>query len=180
MLMSLVWVLAACGGGVDPTAEPPAASAADGAVSSDTSGGGNADPGAASGAIVDRQPPGQAAASIDGLDLSFMEPGALACSIGDDAITFSFRIGDNEVTLGAGANHYEEGWLGGIQLVVYNPEDGGGPVTYFPDLAANGEGIAIDGSSMSYSGPIMKQPPNDGTNPAPEAAGEGTISATCP
>jgi hypothetical protein len=171
MLISLILVLAACGGGADPATGPADGSVADGnAVPNDTSGG----------EIVDRQSPGQAAVTVDGLDLSFSEPGALACSIAEDAITFSFRIGDNEVTLGGGANHYEQGWVGGIQLVVANPDGESGPVTYFPDLAANGGNIAIDGSSMSYSGPMMKQPPNDGTLPSPEAAGDGVISATCP
>ena len=108
------------------------------------------------------------------------EPGALACTIADDSITFSFRIGDNEVTLGAGANLYDTGWLGAITLTVGNPAGEAGPISYFPDLAANGGGLAIDGSSLSYSGPMQKQPANDGSNPPPVDVGDGVISVTCP
>jgi hypothetical protein len=132
------------------------------------------------GEVVDAPPPGEATASVDGLDFSFDQPGGIGCDITDDSVTFSFRIGDNEVTLGGGANRYDEGWLGAIELVVANPDGEDGPVAYFPDLQANGDGLVVDGTSMSYTGPMQKQPPNDGTNPAPEDVGEGSISATCP
>lgn len=108
-----------------------------------------------------------------------MEAGALDCKVAEDAITFSFRIGDNEVTLGGGANHYDEGWFGSIDLRVANPQGEEGPVSYFPDLATNSDSVAVDGNSMSYSGPMQKQPPNDGSNPPPVDVGDGTISVTC-
>jgi hypothetical protein len=60
-----------------------------------------------SGEIVDPQPPGQATVSVDGQEWTLTEPGAGDCSIAADAITFSFRIVDNEFTLGAGANLYD-------------------------------------------------------------------------
>ena len=117
--------------------------------------------------------------TVDGQDFTLTEPGALECSIAEDAITFSFRIGDNEVTLGGGANLYDTGWLGSVDLRVANPTSEPGPISYFPDLAVNGDGIAIDGASMSYTGPMQKQPANDGGNPPPVDVGQGTISATC-
>ena len=96
-------------------------------------------------------------------------------------ITFSFRIGDNEVTLGAGANRYETGWLGNIDMTVANPDGEEGPISYFPDLAEHGDaGLAFDGNSMSYSGPMQKSPRNDGSNPPPIDVGDGVISVTCP
>ena len=117
--------------------------------------------------------------SVDGLDFTLTEPGALACTIADDSITFSFRIGDNEVTLGAGANRYDK-WLGSINLRIGNPEGEAGPISYFPDLAASSDGIAIDEGSFSYAGPMMKQPANDGSNPPAVDVGDGVISVTCP
>lgn len=132
------------------------------------------------GAVISPPPPGQATVSVDGLELTLTEPGGLDCSISEDSFSYSFRVGDNEVTLGAGANQSDQGWLGAIEVVVANPEDGAGPVSYFPDLVANDAGIAVDGESMSYAGPMQKQPPQDGSNPAPVDAGDGTISVTCP
>jgi len=117
--------------------------------------------------------------TVDGQDFTLTEPGALECSIAEDAITFSFRIGDNEVTLGGGANLYDTGWLGSVDLRVANPTSEPGPISYFPDLAVNGDGIAIDGASMSYTGAMQKQPANDGSNPPPVDVGQGTISVTC-
>mgnify|MGYP001817248076 FL=1 len=172
--------LAACGsdGGGDDAAEPEqestgTATAGDGeGVDSDDSPDG--------GAIVSPQPAGRAFVDVDGVQYTMQEPGALDCTITDEAITFSFRMGDNEVTLGAGANLYDTGWLGSITLNVANPEGEPGPISYFPDLAADGDALVIDGNSASYSGPMQKQPANDGSNPAPVDVGDGVISVTCP
>jgi hypothetical protein len=169
-------LLAACGGGDTASGSTDSVSDAS-AGSNDGQGGGSA------AAVVDPAPPGRATASVDGLELSFELPGALACSISDDAITFSYRIGDNEITLGGGANRYDEGWMGSIDLQIANPDDEPGPIAYYP---APGEGgmldessFAVDGASMSYSGPMVKQPANDGSNPPPVDVGNGTVSATC-
>lgn len=184
--------LAACGGGSDDgSADPEPASADDtslpagdddaaddDAAGDDTAGDDDAGSGDG-GDVVNPQPAGQAFVSVDGLEYTMQEPGALECTISDESITFSFRIGDNEVTLGAGANLYEE-WLGNIQLVVANPAGEAGPIGYSPDLAANGSGLVIDGSSASYSGPMQKQPANDGTNPPAVDVGDGIFSVTCP
>ena len=169
LMVAVVLVLAACGGDDD---------AGDSATETTASDGGSQDA-PSGGAVVNPQPPGQAMVTVDGQDFTLTEPGALECTIAQDAITFSFRIGDNEVTLGAGANLYDTGWLGAIDLRVANPTGEPGPISYFPDLAANGDGITIDGASMSYTGPMQKQPANDGSNPAPVDVGQGTISVTC-
>ncbi len=173
--------LVACGGGDDDSVTPEPAPVDDATAADDANGDANGDDGGAgSGAIVSPQPAGQASVTVDGLDYTMQEPGALDCAISDDAITFSFRIGDNEVTLGAGANLYDNGWLGNIEVRVANPTSEPGPITYFPDLTANGDGLVIDGSSASYTGPMQKQPANDGSNPPPVDVGDGTISVTCP
>jgi hypothetical protein len=160
----IVLGLAACGGGDDDSAVPEQNVADDGG----------------GGAIVNRQPAGQALVSVEGQDYMMQEPGALACSISDESITFSFRIGDNEVTLGAGANLYDTGWLGNISMTVANPTTEPGPIIYLPDLAANSDSLVVDGDSASYSGPMRKQPRNDGSNPPPVDVGDGIISVTCP
>lgn len=160
----------ACGGDDDDAADAPSEpTSAEGGDSTGTGG-----------AVVDPQPPGQAVASVDGQEFTLVEPGALACTLADDSITFSFRIGDNEVTLGAGANRTDDEWFGGIDLRIANPTGEDGPISYFPELPANSAGMVVDGDSFSYFGPMMKQPPNDGSNPPPVDVGDGTVSITCP
>ncbi len=176
LLVALALLLASAGCASD-SADSGAANTADTTDSQGTD-----DQADTSGAdtIVDPQPPGTGYAAVDGLEFTLTEIGGLACTISQDAVTFSFIMGDNEVVIGGGANRYEDGWLGNIDLRVANPTDEPGPVSYYPDLMADGDGIAVNGSSMSYDGPMKKQPPNDGTNPAPVDAGTGTISVTCP
>ncbi len=144
------------------------------------SGGNSGDGGSAGGVVVNPQPPGQAMAVVDGLEYTLTEPGGFACSITPDEISIAFRIGDNEVVLGGGVNLYDTGWSGGIDLRVANPDGEDGPISYFANLASIANGIAVDGDSMSYSGPMQKQPANDGSNPPPVDVGEGSFSATCP
>ena len=167
----MVLVLGACGG--DDAGSTSTDDTVQGSSTGEATGGGGG------GAVVDPQPPGQAMVMVDGQEYTLNEPGAIACTIGQDAITFSFRIGDNEVTLGGGANQNDNEWLGGIDLRIANPAGEPGPINYSPDLAAHGDGIAVDGESMSYSGPMRKQPANDGSNPPPIDVGDGTISVTC-
>lgn len=159
--MILVLILVACGGDDSGSA---------GGDDSDTAGG----------SVVDQQPAGQALVSVDGRDYSLEVSPAVDCSIADDAIRFSFWVGDNSVVLGGGANLYEDGWLGAIDIRISEPEGESGPIAYFPDLAENGDGISISGNSMSYSGPMEKQPPNDGSIPDPIDVGNGVITVTCP
>ena len=56
-------------------------------------------------------------------------------------------------------------------------------IAYYPTPAEGATlqagSVAVDGTSMSYSGPMLMQPPNDGSNPPPVDAGTATISATC-
>lgn len=128
--------------------------------------------------------PGTATASVDGLDLTFDVPNALSpCSIGDDSITFAFGVDGEELTLAAGANRVDGGWMGSIALDVANPDGETGPIAYYPAPGENGvldESLfTVDGSTMSYSGPMLKQPANDGSQPPPVEVGDGTIRATC-
>lgn len=174
IVTTLLLILAACGGGDDGGATGDASGA-----SGDTSAGNGQDASTGGGDVVDPQPPGQARAVVDGRDLTFTEPGGVDCNITAEAITFSFRIGDNEITLGGGANLYDEGWLGAIDLTVFNPEGEAAPISYWPDLGKHGEGIAIDGDSVSYSGPWKRNDPDDRTNIDGISAGDGTVSVTC-
>lgn len=166
LVMAVLLSCVACGG---------AGEADDGA------GGGEAEGGSAGGGgVVDQQPPGQAFVSVDGHELTLEVSPAVDCSVSPDGISYSFWVGDNSIVLGGGANLYDTGWVGSINLRIAEPEGQDGPVSYSPDIAANGDRIAIEGNSMSYSGPMRKQPPNDGTNPPLEDVGDGTFSVTCP
>jgi len=91
--------------------------------------------------VVDPQPAGQALGTVDGREDTLTEPAALACTLADDSITFSFRIRDNEATLGAGANRTDDEWFGDVDLRVANPSDEEGPITYFPELPADRSGM---------------------------------------
>ena len=117
------------------------------------------------------------------MDLEFELPGALSCSISDESLTYSYRIGDNEITLGGGLNRADDGWIGSISLTIANPDGEQGPIAYYPAPGENGilDGslITIDGSSVEYDGPMLKQPANDGSQPPPVDVGTGRIVATC-
>ena len=177
---ALVLALVACGGGDDGAESSPGTAAnaqevgdATGTDDVDDSGGGTT-------GVTNVQPPGQATASVDGKDFTLTEKGALDCDVTDDAVTFSFRIGDNEITLGGGANRTDDDWLGGFDLRVANPDGEPGPIAYFAELPANSAGMTVSGDSFSYSGPMLKQLANDGSNPPPVDAGDGVVSLTCP
>ncbi|MGD2101989.1 MAG: hypothetical protein PVG83_07110 [Acidimicrobiia bacterium] len=172
MTVLLALVLAACGGG-DTGGDDPSTG------TGDTVGGADADSGSNSGDVVDTQEPGHAMVTVEGREYNLDVSPALDCSIADEAVTFAFWVGDNSVVLGGGANRYEDGWIGSIDLRISEPEGQDGPIAYFPDQDSLSDGIAVDGDSMSYSGPMMKQPPNDGSNPPPVDVGSGTISVTC-
>lgn len=136
---------------------------------------------AATGAVVDPQAPGQARVSVDGLTFEFSEPGAVECVPDPDEFRFSFVIGDNEVTLGAGANLFGDEYLGSIEMRVASPEGEEGVTSYAPDLRANGvASLAFDGDSISYSGPVLMYPPFSGGLVDPIDVGNGTFSITCP
>jgi hypothetical protein len=168
--MILLIVLAACGGDGGGVGDPGAGS--------DAAEDGAADP--AGEGVIDVQPPGQGVASVDGLEYTLQASPDDDCSISEESLTLAFWVEDESVGLGGGANLYEDGWLGTIDLLVLEPEGEPGPISYFPDLEANADGVVIDGDSFSYSGPMLKQPANDGSNPPPVDVGEGTFSVTCP
>jgi hypothetical protein len=160
-------VLASCGGG--PTNAP----ASDGPTteSAGESAGGE------DGNVVNPQPPNQGYASVDGLEYSFDTPGGLACEVTDDEFGFSFVIGDNEVNLGGGATISEGEWFGSLTLRIFADN---AATEYSAKLIDNPSAIAVDGNSVSYSGPMERFAANDDGSPAePEDVGNGTFSATC-
>lgn len=162
-------LIAACGGG-DATGDPSGTESDAGSAT--TAGSGSGD-----GQVVAQQPPGQAMVSVDGREFTFERIGAADCRVEPGSFTFSWVIGDNEVTLGGGGDVYDDDWLASIRLRLTN--DDGEPISYEPDQDHLNDGIAIAGDSFSYSGPMLMQPPNDGSAPPPEPVGDGTISATC-
>ncbi|MBE0610845.1 MAG: hypothetical protein IH609_15800 [Dehalococcoidia bacterium] len=148
----------------------------------DSDGGdGGADRGSSSSRVVNAPPPGQARVTVDNRELTFTEPGAIACKVSDEEFSFSFRIGDNETTIGAGGVYGGGMWSGEIRMTIANPEGERGPLDYVVSLPDIGRStLAFEGKSMSYSGPWKRQPPNDGSNPPAVDAGAGTVSVTCP
>ena len=168
LILALGLVLAACGGGDGTNA---------GGSDDQTTVAGSNDGGGASGDVVDLQPAGRAYVSVDGQEFNFDTPGLTDCNVESETFTFSYIIGDNEVGLAGGANLYDDGWLGDITVRVVG--DDGLPIQFFPEPGGLDDGIAIDGDSISYSGPMLKRPPNDGSNPPDEAVGNGVISVTC-
>lgn len=132
---------------------------------------------------IDSPPAGQATVTVDGLDFTLAEPGALTCSISEESLTFSYRIGDNEVTLGGGLNSTGDGWIGNIALSIANPDGEQGPIGYYPAPGENGvlDGslFTIEGSTVRFAGPMLKQPANDGSQPPPIDVGTGTVIASC-
>jgi hypothetical protein len=134
------------------------------------------------GQVVDRQPPGQARAVVDGQEYTFTEPGGIECEVTEDHFSFSFVIGENEVAVGGGSTSTErDEWFGDFQLTVSNPVGEEVPIFYYPDpdLLINGEGLAINGNSVSYSGPMIKNDIGDPSNFDGIPAGHGTVSFTC-
>lgn len=185
LIVALAVSLAACGGDDGNGSAVPAEESS--TTTSDTGSDGGADDDSesdtSSGSIDNAPPSGQASASVDGQSFTFELPGALACSISDESLTYSYRIGDNEVTLGAGVNRVDNGWMGSISLTIANPAGEPGPIGYYPAPGDNGildESLfTIDGDTALYEGPMLKQPANDGSQPPPVDVGTGTIVATC-
>lgn len=170
VLAALVLILAACGG-----AEPAGSDGGnDGAAVAPSDDAGGA---AASGDVVDQQPPGQGIAKVDGLEYSFDTPGGLDCRVAADDFSFSYIIGDNQVTLGGGASISGGQWFGSLSLRIFEDND---VTEYAARLIDNPDGIAVNGNSVSYSSPFEVFAPNpDGGPREPEDVGNGTISATC-
>jgi hypothetical protein len=164
-------ILGACGGAAAPEQSPGVPGG--GPTASTSSGGG----GGASGTVVNRQPPGQGAASVDGLEYTFDTPGGLACEVTPEEFSFSFIIGDNEVGFGGGASISGGQWFGSVTLILY-AEDGN--TQYSAKLVDHPDRVAVEGDSVSYSGPMEKFPPVEaGQLSQPVDVGDGIFSATC-
>jgi hypothetical protein len=181
-MLVMVMLSAACGDDGDETSSGEAATAVDSSSADNDMADDNDGDDASSGAVANQAPAGQASVTVGGQDIAFDEVLAGGCTISDDAITYGFAAADGVTTLAAGLNRMDGEWLGSIAVDVPNP-DGEGVIGYYPAPAEGAtleEGsVAVDGSSMSYSGPMLMQPPNDGTNPPPVEVGDGTISVTC-
>lgn len=169
-------MLGACGGGAEPEGGAGGADAggAGAATAAPAGAGGGA---GSSGDVVNRQPAGQAAASVDGLEFTLTTPGGLACNVTDEEFSFSFIIGDNEVTMGGGATNDDGEWWGSLSLRVVADD---GTTEYVAKLLDNPTRIAVDGSSVSYAGPMEKySPAPPGELPQPVDVGDGVFTATC-
>jgi hypothetical protein len=162
--------IAACGGaGTDAASD-----GSGGGVGAPTTAGGGAGSG---GAIVDQQPPGTGFASVDGQEFTLQTPGGLACKVSDEEFTFSFIQGDNEVTIGGGASIQANGWFGSVSMRIVMDD---GTTEYAAQINDHPEAVAVDGSSVSYSGPMVKYlPAPPGELPDPIDIGDGVFSATC-
>lgn len=166
-LVALAIAFSACGGGDSGSGaqgageDPPAES----------------DGGASAGNVVDPQPPGQAMASVDGREYTLTMTGGLPCAASADEFNFSYIIGDNDVVLGGGVSIVGGEWFGSVTLQIFENE---GITSYSAKILDNPGGVAVDGQSFSYSGPMeMTVPSTDGSYSEPVDVGNGTFSATC-
>ena len=180
-LVALLLIVTSCGGdnSSDAITGSKTTAASGGATTVADGGEAPMDGGGEASSPVDAAPPGQALVTVDDQEFTFELPGGVACNIQEEEFGFSFRIGDNEITLGGGGFHSGSGWGGDVSLNIPEPEGDVGVTQYFIDMAEHGDQLKIDGNSLTYSGPWMMRPPNDGSNPPPVAAGEGTLSVTC-
>lgn len=170
LLTALIMAIAACGGsGTDPETE------GDQNAPAQDSDGGEREAPPVSPDVVDRQPSGQAHVVVDGLDYTFDTFGPSDCNVESFQFGFSFIIGENEVSLTGGGTSNIQEWATNLAMRVFNATDDGAPVTYANPVGSGSDGLAIDGNSVSYSGPIEKKVPNAD----PVDVGEGTISVTC-
>ncbi len=170
LIAILAMTVTACGGdGGEPSSQAGASDNGDDATTEESlSGDGDA------AGVIDAPPPGQATASVDGESYTFDVQGPVGCSITDSEFNFGFIIGDNDVSVGGGGTASESEWRGRIDLAVQEAE---GITNYFADFASGDGGtVAVEGNSMSYSGPWQALRP--GSSEA-ESVGDGTISVTC-
>lgn len=175
VIAAFVLVIAACGGDSGDDAQVATTGGASSATTTAAAGSGDGDDGAGGGGdVVNRQAAGMAAVSIDGQEFSFDTVGPVGCSVSDSQFIVGFIIGDNDVNVLANATASGSEWQGRIDVSV---QDADGLTTYSADFAGgDGGAVAVDGSSLSYSGDWEVWRP--GAADA-EAAGQGTLSATC-
>jgi hypothetical protein len=162
-------LIAACAGESGPESttsdgagEPVAATAGDGG---------------AGGGVANRQPPGQGAATVDGQEFTFNMPGGVPCKVTDEEFSFSYFIGDNEVTIGGGASIQGGKWFGSLSMRIAADD---GTTEYVAKMNDNPGAVAIDGDSVSYAGPMDKYlPAPPGKLPEGVDVGNGVFTATC-
>jgi hypothetical protein len=173
-------LIAACAGESGPESttsdgggDPAAATAAtgDGGTGDGGTGGGTG------GGVVNPQPPGQGAASVDGQEFTFNTPGGIACSVTPEEFSFSYIIGDNEVTIGGGASIQGGQWFGSLSMRVTSDDQ---TIEYVAQLNDNPDAVAVDGNSVSYAGPMEKfLPAPPGELPQGIDVGSGVFTTTC-
>ena len=135
------------------------------------------DGGAGDGGVVNRQPPGQGAATVDGQEFTFNTPGGVACKVTDEEFSFSYIIGNNEVTIGGGASIQGGQWFGSLSMRIAADD---GTTEYVAKLNDNPGAVAIDEDSVSYAGPVDKYvPAPPGELPQGVDVGNGVFTATC-
>jgi hypothetical protein len=114
---------------------------------------------------------------VDGREFTFTTPGGIDCSVTNEEWTFSFIIGDNETVVGGGATNDDGAWWGSLSLRVTADD---GTTEYVAKLVENPAAVAVDGTSVSYSGPFDRySPAPPGEVPQPVDVGNGVVTATC-
>jgi hypothetical protein len=174
-------LIAACAGESGPEsttsdgADDPAAATA--ATGDGGTGDGSTGDGSTGDGVVNPQPPGQGAASVDGQEFTFNTPGGIACSVAEEEFSFSYIIGDNEVTIGGGASIQGGQWFGSLSMRVTSDDQ---TVEYVAQLNDNPGAVAVDGNSVSYAGPMEKYlPAPPGELPQGIDVGSGVFTTTC-
>ena len=95
----------------------------------------------------------------------------------DEEFSYSYIIGDNEVTIGGGASIRGGQWFGSLSMRVAADD---GTSEYVAKLNDNPGAVAIDGDSVSYAGPMDKYlPAPPGELPQGVDVGNGVFTATC-
>jgi hypothetical protein len=173
VLAAFAFLLAACGGDSDDGSADSGSSGSNSGSSGGSETTSSTNGASEGGDVLNRQEPGRAVASVDGREFAFDTVGPVGCTINDSEVTVGFIFGDNEVSFVAGATPSGSEWRGRIDVNVQGSD---GITTYSADFSGGDSGaVAVDGSSMSYSGAWEVLRPGSDAEPV----GQGTLSATC-
>lgn len=172
LIGGLLAVLAACGGD-EVGEEAPDAEAGDGGAATTAAESESSDGNEGGGAVVvDPAPPGQAIASVDGLNVTMDIIGQEGCEITDTEISFFFRSSEDAIdpetdAIIGSAFMGDNGWEVSFSYNLGHPTPGEG-TTY----STEGGSLAVDGNSLTYSGE-WEIPFGGGS------VGDGTLSVNC-
>jgi hypothetical protein len=109
------------------------------------------------------------------LEYRFDTAGGLDCETSAEEFSFSYTIGDNEVVMGGGASISGGQWFGSLTLQLFGED---GVTEYVAQVVDHPEAIAVDGDSVSYSGPMEKLVPGGAPGESIDV-GDGIFSSTC-